>query len=65
MRLVNTITHGNFQARIYRDAEWNEFRVKYDHQGKHLGEEADSFADSRQDAEGTAIKELKFLEKAA
>ena len=54
MRKITELTHGNFSAKIYRDAEWNEYRVKFFHVGSHLPD-GDYFTDDESDARGTAM----------
>ena len=41
------------EARVYRDAEWNEYRVKFYLNGHHMQEE-DYHTDDKQDAMDTA-----------
>ena len=45
------------QAKVYRDSEWDEWRVRYYHGDEllsYLGEESDSFHGDQADAMGTA-----------
>lgn len=63
MKLRKTVQCGHYTAKVYADRDWNEYRVKYFKDGKHLGEECDSFADSEEDAINTAEAELQFMNK--
>lgn len=63
LRLIDTINLDNKTAKIYRDNEWNEFRVKFFIDGKYIGEKADYHTDDKQDATTTANSELKNLKK--
>lgn len=54
------------RARIYRDTEWDEFRVRYYHGDgnglvHYMGEESDSFHSDQADAVGTAELVVKRL----
>jgi hypothetical protein len=64
MRLKATIHSdcGNHCAKIYKDTEWNEHRVKFHINGQHH-EPADYHTDDYHDAHGTAVSELKRLSK--
>lgn len=47
-------TTNNNTAKVYRDVEWDEYRVKFfDAQGKHL-DAADYHTDDKEDALNTA-----------
>lgn len=53
------------QAKVYRDTEWNEFRVRY-YQGEdglvhYLGEASDSHHDDKDDAMRTAQTQVRRL----
>ena len=63
LRLIHTHEHpSGAKAKVYKDAEWNEYRVKYfDKDGKHEGESKDSHTDDLDDAHGTAKAELKRM----
>lgn len=62
MRKLETLTNDHFQARIYRDAEWDEYRVRYDRAQDgawvYLGDESDSHAQTHQDARDDARANL-------
>ncbi len=49
------------RAKVYRDSEWNEYRVRYYIGEKYLGEQADSFHDQRDDAISTAKQEVNRI----
>ena len=56
------------QAKVYRDSEWDEWRVRYYHGDEllsYLGEESDSFHGDQADAMGTAEAQVKQLAKGA
>lgn len=56
MRLIATYAGPRVYAKVYRDIDWNEYRVKfYLGTGKHLTE-ADYHTDDKQDALWTADK---------
>lgn len=54
-RLIETIKSptGDHVAKVYRDAEWQEFRVTFHENGQHLAQ-ADYHTDDAQDAHSTA-----------
>jgi hypothetical protein len=54
MRLVGKHGEGAKTAKVYKDHEWGEFRVKFYTDGKHEGEEADYHTDDKDDANDTA-----------
>ena len=54
LRLVGKHGEGAKTAKVYKDHEWGEFRVKFYTDGKHEGEEADYHTDDRDDANDTA-----------
>jgi len=54
LRLVKTISDGPKSAKIYKDLDFNEHRVKFFKDGKHIGESADYHASDRDDAIDTA-----------
>lgn len=54
------------RARVYRDTEWEEWRVRYYHGDEllsYMGEESDSFHNDQADAMGTAELQVKALAK--
>ncbi len=54
LRLLNTHTHNNRVAKVYRDRDWEEYRVKFFDNGKYTGEKADYHTDDKGDANSTA-----------
>jgi len=54
MRKIHEVTGPKGTAKIYRDAEWQEYRVKFfTPEGEHL-KEADHHTDDKGDAKQTA-----------
>jgi hypothetical protein len=55
LRLIETITRvdGSRTAKVYRDAQWNEWRVRFYTNGAHLID-GDYFTGEKSDAQGTA-----------
>lgn len=59
LRLIDTVVNdlgsvgGVLMAKVYRDAEWNEYRVKFYRDGRHQSN-ADMHTDDKQDAIDTA-----------
>jgi len=53
LRLVKTYEHNGRKAKIYKDNEWGEHRVKFYTHGKHH-KDADHHTDDSDDAHGTA-----------
>ena len=47
--LNNTMYPRTFETRVYRDVEWNEYRVKHYVNGQHLVE-ADYHTDDKEEA---------------
>jgi hypothetical protein len=62
MRLISTIHKAAAEAtaKIYRDTEWNEYRVKFYVQGHHL-QDADYHTDCKEDAHSTAHGQLQRM----
>jgi hypothetical protein len=62
MRLISTIHKAAAEAtaKIYRDTEWNEYRVKFYQQGQHL-QNADYHTDCKEDAHSTAHGQLQRM----
>ena len=58
-KLIHAFTHGDHTAKVYRDAEYNEYQVHHFKNGKHMGEGPVSFHDHKDDAMGTAAAEAK------
>ncbi len=53
LRLLHTVGNGPRTAKVYKDAEWGEHRVKFFTDGNHH-KEADYHTDDKQDAHDTA-----------
>lgn len=53
MRLIHTVQNDRKTAKVYRDAEWGEFRVKHFTDGQHH-KDADYHTDDKEDAKNTA-----------
>lgn len=55
MRLIDTIRNNrtNQAAKVYRDSEWNEYRVRF-YQDGHVQPAQDYHTDDKQDALDTA-----------
>ncbi len=60
MRLINTIHKAAAEAtaKIYRDTEWGEYRVKFYRAGQHQ-QDADYHTEDKQDAIDTAHGQLQ------
>lgn len=54
LHLVKTFIVRNHVAKVYRDTDWNEYRVKFVLNGTPLFPDADYHTDDRQDALETA-----------
>lgn len=63
MRKITEMSHGNFTAKIYRDSDYNEYRVKFFHVGSHLPD-GDYFTDDEADARGTAALCMQHMDDA-
>lgn len=61
LRLISTHTNGNKTAKVYKDSEWGEHRVKLHIDGKHQ-KNADYHTDDKEDAVGTAKKMIESEE---
>jgi hypothetical protein len=59
LRLIKVHTLGAHTAKVYKDNEWGEHRVKFYKNGKHLGEGPEYHTDDVQDAHDTAKAALK------
>lgn len=57
LRKVYDVSAGKYSAKVYRDAEWNEYRVKFFINGNHITE-ADYFDSNKEDAINTATSEV-------
>ena len=60
LRLINTIEADNSTAKVYRDSDWNEYRVKFFIDGVHQVD-ADYHTDDKADAISTAESIVKQL----
>ena len=58
MKLIKTHSAGNKTAKVYKDYDWNEYRVKHFIGGKHQ-KNADYHTDDADDAHTTAKKFIK------
>ena len=59
LRKLQTFTDGRVSATVYRDSEWQEYRVRLSVDGK-LRPDADYHTDDRADAEQTARSMVEF-----
>jgi hypothetical protein len=50
-------------AKVYKDSDWDEYRVKYFKNGKHIGEDSDYHTDDLDDAKSTADSEIGYMNK--
>ena len=62
MKLLKTHTSGEHSAKVYKDPEWNEYRVKY-YTGKTHNTDADYHTDDENDAHDTAKSGLTHMSK--
>lgn len=53
MKKIAVFSFGNRTAKVYRDSEWQEYRVKFYVAGTHM-DAADYHTDDREDAMDTA-----------
>jgi hypothetical protein len=60
MKLIKTHIEGPHSAKVYKDSDWGEYRVKYYKRGVHQPE-ADSHHDDAKDAHNTAKFQLKKM----
>lgn len=58
MQLIKTIKAGDALCKVYRDAEWQEYRVKLIKHGVHQAG-SDYHSDDKQDALDTAQRMLE------
>ena len=65
MRIVSKHGDGAHTAHVYRDSDWDEYRVRFYKDGKHLGSEKDYHSDDLSDAKGTADAEIKRMNAGA
>lgn len=54
MRIIHTQTAGSYTGKVFRDTEWNEYRVRFYKAGKHMVE-SDYHTDDKQDAIDTCV----------
>ena len=60
LKLITTVTHGKDTAKVYRDDEWSEWRVKYYKNGVYR-KNADSHHGDEEDARDTARWQVERL----
>jgi ribosomal protein S27AE len=60
LKIVRIYDKGNHQARVYKDTDFGEHRVKFYHKGDHL-KNADYHTDDASDAHATAQAQLKTM----
>ena len=62
MRLIATIHKAAAEAtaKVYRDSEWGEYRVRFYRAGQHL-QNADYHTDDKEDAHDTARGQLERM----
>ena len=60
MRKITEMHNGSFSAKIYRDTEYNEYRVRFYHANSLLPE-CDAFETDEESARGTAEMGLKMM----
>ncbi len=58
LRLVGKVQAGNKLAKIYKDSDWDEYRVKFYTDGKYDGEDSDHHTDDKEDAVNTAKSQI-------
>lgn len=63
MKLISTINKSiGFQAKVYYNADYNEYVVKYyDENKKIMSENTFYYTDDKNDAIDTAYKEIEFM----
>lgn len=59
LRLVSKHGDGQHTAKVYKDNEWEEYRVKFFKDGKHVGEDGDYHTTDLDDAKSTADSQIK------
>lgn len=59
LRLISSHGDGKHTAKVYKDADWGEYRVKFFKDGKHVGEDGDYHTDDIDDAKSTADTQIK------
>ena len=63
MRLMSKHGDGKHTAKVYKDTDWGEYRVRHYQDGKHMGEDTDSHHDDLHDAQSSAEHAIKFMDK--
>lgn len=61
LRIKREIQIKNAVAKIYRDTDWQEYRVKFWKDNEYLGEDADYHADDLDDCIGSANHILRHI----
>lgn len=61
MRIVAKHGDGRHTAKVYKDSDWGEYRVKFYTDNKHVGEDADYHTDDMEDANDTAKSALNKM----
>lgn len=59
LKLVSKHGEGKHTAKVYKDHDWGEYRVKFFKDGKHVGESGDYHTDDLDDAKSTADSQIK------
>ena len=59
MKLVSQHGEGQHTAKVYKDSDWDEYRVKFYKDGKHVGKASDYHSDDLDDAQSTADSQIK------
>lgn len=54
LKLVQTVQAGTITAKVYRDADWQEYRTKFYRDGQYMGESCDAHAEDKTEALQTA-----------
>ncbi len=62
-RLVSKHGTGKHTAKVYKDKDWGEYRVRHYQDGKHMGEDSDSHHDDLHDAQHSAEANIKHMDK--
>jgi hypothetical protein len=59
VKIVSKHGDGKHTAKVYKDSDWDEYRVKFFKDGKHVGEDGDYHTDDLDDAKSTAESQIK------
>lgn len=62
MRLIKRIEGAEYDAKVYRNHEWNEFVVRFYRDKKYMGEGPTYYTDCKDDALTTAIFQIERYE---